>query len=77
MLVARGYELSGLPVRAPSAVGLAWLRVHDTLARWRFRTRIHGVRLFLAEVLTRRLGIDTWAKPLQRRIEEIDARRVK
>jgi hypothetical protein len=77
MLLARGYDLSGLPVRPPSAMGRAWLGAHDTLARWRFRIRVYGVRLCVADFLARRLGLEPWRRRLHLRMEQIEATRAR
>ncbi|MEP0844553.1 MAG: sulfotransferase, partial [Phycisphaerae bacterium] len=72
LLVARGYELSGLPPIRPSALERLYLRLQDRLARCAFRVRRYGWRLWLASVIARRVGTRGWKRRLTLRCNEID-----
>ena len=71
MLENRRYALSGLPT---IHVGLwmdRWLRAQNRIARYRASVRKFGLRLQLAETVSRRLGMSRWHDDVQRRIHAI------
>ena len=77
MLEARGYDLSGLPPRAPSAPERAWLALHSRLGALRFRMRRYGPGLWLRELATRRLGLRAAHERALREQQDIDERFIK
>ena len=77
MLVKRGYELSGHP---PIEVDQRQVRAFRRQSRWgraRFRIRRYGPALYLAEMITRRLGLRGLNRCLVRRMNAIDDAHVK
>jgi hypothetical protein len=76
-LVDCGYEHSGLaPIRL-NPVKRAWLRFQDRLGRIRFRLTRYGLRLYLEDVLSRRLPIASWKASVTLRTDEIIRRHLK
>lgn len=71
MLAARNYELSGLPPLEVTPLLEKRLRRQS---RWRcamFRRRQFGTGLFLADVITRRLGPRSWRDSIRSRMDAI------
>jgi hypothetical protein len=60
LLQAAGYVASGGSTARPSTLERAWLRIDDKLGRVRSRRRALGLRLWAADVLSRRLGLTAW-----------------
>ena len=77
MLVARGYELSGLPLLEVLPHMARRLRRQDRWARARFRMRRYGTGLWAASVTSRRIGPKRWARAVQLRLNEIDRQHLK
>jgi len=72
MLTERGYALSGLSTLEVTGRLERALRFQDRLARSRARIRMYGLRLFLEDVLSRRLGLDSWQEVVKIRLNSID-----
>ncbi len=77
MLVARGYQLSGLPPLSIGRVQRLWLREHDRYGRVRFRIERQGFTLTAADFLARHLRLRRLARRLQQRINAIEMRYLK
>ena len=76
-LSARGYTPSGEPHRPPSAPEALWLGLQDRVGRFRHSVGVYGWRLRLADMLTRRLGLEQAARRVRLRINEIDQQNLK
>ena len=63
LLEARGFEPSGLPALQVSEWKRRWLELQSHMARARHRMRQYGLRLYLQELLARRMG---WTGLMQR-----------
>jgi hypothetical protein len=77
LLEERDYPLSGLPLLPVTP----WLRlrmqIQDRWARILFRIRRYSLRLYLADVLSRRLNWQNWQKQVQLEINACDNRYMK
>ncbi len=77
MLEERGYQLSGLPLLKITP----WLRwrmaVSNRWVRHLFRLRRYRFRLYLEEVLSRRLPFKGWRKSVQLKINAVDRKHCK
>ncbi len=72
MLQKRGFELSGLdPLDITPPLKL-WLRTQDRWSRIQFRHQRYGTRLFLAELVSRRLNLEPWHRQIRLQLNEID-----
>ncbi len=76
-LVRRGYELSGHPPLAVTALHEAFLAAQSRVLRYHQRLRAYGLWLPLAETLTRRLGLESAHRAVMRRINRISETLVK
>lgn len=77
LLEQRGYALSGLPPMRVGAVGRWWLRLHSRVLRARFRIGRYGLGLYLADFLSRRLGVGPWRRRVQLSLNQIDKAHLK
>ena len=77
LLSLRGYEPSGMPPLRIGAVQRAQLRLHDRLARMRFRQRRYGWRLWAADILSRRSPVQAWWRDVRLRRNEVDTLHLK
>ena len=57
MLVERGYELSGLPMKKIGPLEKSWLFYHHKVSKWKFRIRRYGFGLFVADIISRKIPI--------------------
>lgn len=73
MLTERGYELSGYPPLDVTPVMQRWLELQSRWYSAMFRRRRIGTPLFLAEIVTRRVGPHAWRTAIARRIHAIDS----
>jgi hypothetical protein len=76
-LIANGYALSGEPPYVFNAWSPLILRVHGKLRHHRARARIYGPRLWLEDILARRLGSRSWRDRIRLALNEIDNSRLK
>lgn len=76
LLAARGYAPGGAPV-TPGLAERARLRLQDRLYRWRFAVERFGLGLFLAEKLAAAVGPAERHARLRRRMNQIDAARLR
>ncbi|NJO71634.1 MAG: sulfotransferase [Oscillatoriales cyanobacterium RM1_1_9] len=65
LLVARGYELSGLPPIQLSPLAEKQLKLQDWWGRFQFRLNRYGPSLFAQDYLARNLGLKSWEKQLK------------
>jgi len=72
MLARRGYELSGLPAVQPGPVTARLLRLQDRWYRAMFKRRRYGMFLYVADYLSRRLGIPGFQSSVKQRLNQID-----
>lgn len=72
MLTERGYELSGLPI-IPVNQGLELrLKLHSKWQCACFRMKRNGLPLFMADYLSRQLGLTQWQKHVRLRLNEVE-----
>ncbi|MCK6545086.1 sulfotransferase [Myxococcota bacterium] len=71
MLVERGYELSGLPRITPSAAELAKLRVDNRIGKIRYRFDTLGPRLWAEDIVSRRVGPQTWRDKVVFKVNDV------
>lgn len=71
-LVARGYQLSGLPPRFPTPLEMRWLKLLDRLNHILFRLRRYPLSLYLPELISRRLGFKKWHKKIQKQLNDYE-----
>jgi hypothetical protein len=76
-LSASGYPPSGEPPIALTPWSRAWLRVDDKLRHHSARVRIYGPRLWLADLLSRRLAMRKTQERVRLALNEIESARLK
>ena len=77
LLQEHGYPLSGLPL-IPVTRWLNWrMRIHDRWKRILFRIRRYSLRLYLADVISRRLGFKQWQKRVKQQLNARDEQYLK
>lgn len=74
MMIPRGYEASGLPLLTVSSCERLSLSFQSRIACFRHSVKDFGWRLRLADTFSRRLGIKSWQRSTQRRIDELVVR---
>jgi len=72
-----GYEPSGVAAVSVTPRMERRMRRQDWIARIRFRIRRHGVFLFTAEYLSRKLGLDTLHTPVMHRMHDVTRRHLR
>jgi len=72
MLAEHGYELSGLPRISVSKIEAQFLRLQDWWGRLNFRIRRNGLRLLLADYLSRKLRLRRWQYQIRLKLNEIE-----
>jgi hypothetical protein len=71
MLAARGYQLSGHPRLDVTPAMARRLRRQDRIGRVRFRINRFGLKLYAADVISRRIGTKAWRKSVKLRMNEV------
>jgi hypothetical protein len=71
MLVARGYELSGLPARNPGRLERLALRIDNRAGVMRARIRSLGPRLWLESLAVTRIGPRRWRDSVAMRVNAV------
>ncbi len=71
LLIARGYELSGLPPLHLTPSIERNLKLQDCWFRVKFRIERFGLSLFLADYISRQLNIKPWNKQVTLKMNEI------
>jgi Sulfotransferase family len=74
LLVDRGYELSGVQTRAPSAPELFFLRESNRVYKWRYAIRRYGFLLFALEKAASRFAPNWFTRRVRSAINHIDRR---
>ena len=77
LLVARGYTLSGQPVRPPSTLEALQLKWQGKWHRLLFRIRRNGIWLTVTDFVARKLGLKTWHKRIVRKLDAIEETHLK
>jgi hypothetical protein len=77
LLKERGYPLSGLPHLTITTPLKWWLRIHDRLASILFRIRRYSLRIYLEDIVSRRLHLKKWQRHVQLKINACDNRFIK
>lgn len=72
LLVNRGYDLSGQPIRPPSARERAFLCVNNKIYQWQFAAKRYGPSLFLTEKFARFFRINSLHRRTRLAINEVD-----
>ena len=77
MLTERGYELSGLPQLKVDE----WLKFRLKVQNWwacaQFRMNRNGLPLFMADYVSRKLGLSQWQKQVQLKLNEVETAHLK
>lgn len=77
MLTERGYELSGLPIiQVDQGLSLR-LKIHSWWECARFRMKRNGLRLFIADFLSRKLGLTQWQKQVRLQLNKVETAHLK
>ncbi len=77
LLQAHNYQLSGLPLIHVTK-WLDWrMHFHDRWKRITFRIRRYSLRLYLADLISRRLGFKRWQKQVKQRLNACDEKYLK
>ncbi len=74
MLVDRGYELSGYPVRIPGPLQAGELYLTGKWRRSRYQIEAYGMPLYISTLLANRLGMKAWQERCRMRKNAIDIR---
>jgi hypothetical protein len=77
MLVARGYQLSGLPRLPVNFLMRQQLKLQDWWSRVQFRINLYSLPLFLLDYFSRRLQLQKWQKAIQLKLNAIDNAQLK
>ena len=77
MLTERGYELSQLPKLTITPFLAKRLQIHDWWERALFRLRRNGFPLFVADYLSRKLGLTQWQKNVRLKLNAVEAAHLK
>lgn len=77
MLVERGYELSGLPPLTVDPLMEKQLQLQDWWGRFQFRLKRNGLNLFVADYLSRKLGLTQWQKRVRLKLNQVEAAHLK
>lgn len=77
LLVDRGYELSNLPAINPNNFQRQQLKIEDWWYRVQFRIKRLGLSLFIADFLSRKLGLKSWQKQIKLEMNEIEKKYLK
>lgn len=77
MLTERGYPLSGHPI-IPDSRYLKWkMQLNNRVRNMLFRIKRYSFRLWLADLLSRRLGLRQWQQQVRLKINEKDKAHLK
>jgi len=76
-LVSNGYALSGEPPYPLRPLSRFLLRIDSKLKHHRARVRNFGFRLWLADILTRRLGLETLHARVRLALNEVENSRIR
>jgi hypothetical protein len=77
LLTDRGYELSSLPSIKPNGLQKKQLQIENWWVKVLFRVKSLGLSLFLADFISRKLGLKSWQKQVKLTINEIIKKRLK
>jgi hypothetical protein len=77
MLVARGYQLSGLPRLPVNFLMRQQLKLQDWWSSVQFRINLYSLPLFLLDYFSRRLQLQKWQKAIQLKLNAIDNAQLK
>ena len=72
MLTERGYELSGLPIIQVNKGLELRLKLHSKWQCALFRMKRNGLALFMADYLSRQLGLTQWQKQVRLKLNEVE-----
>ncbi len=77
LLVDRGYELSNLPSINLNNFQRQQLKIEDWWYRVQFRIKRLGLSLFIANFLSKKLGLKSWQKQIKLEMNEIEKKYLK
>ncbi len=72
LLVARGFELSGLEPLQPTGVAMRLLKVDNHLKMWKNRIDKFGIRLFVERAVARLVPIESYRRSVKLRFNAIE-----
>ncbi len=71
LLIDRGYRLSNLPRLTVKSLDIKRFRLSDKVFRWQRRIRFFGLRLAVAEFMSRRLNLNGWHRQVRQEMNTI------
>lgn len=71
LLIDKGYKLSELPRLAVSALDIKRFNLFDKIFMWQRRIKFFGLRLSVAEYLSRRLRLHGWHRQVKQKMNTI------
>ena len=77
MLVKRGYALSGYEPIQPSFLLKAYLSLHSRLLRMKHRLKRYGLKLFLLDLVGRRLRLNSFHPKIRLLMNDIDEQHIR
>ncbi|MGL4881448.1 MAG: sulfotransferase family protein, partial [Waterburya sp.] len=77
MLVARGYQLSGLPLLKVNSLMRQQLKLQDWWSRVQFRINLYSLPLFLSDYFSRHLHLHQWQQSIKLQLNAIDDAQLK
>ncbi|MGL5834892.1 MAG: sulfotransferase family protein [Waterburya sp.] len=77
MLVARGYQLSGLPLLKVNSLMRQQLKLQDWWSRVQFRINLYSLPLFLSDYFSRHLQLHQWQQSIRLQLNAIDDAQLK
>ena len=77
MLTERGYELSGLPIINVGSLNQFYLKVDSWWKCAQFRMNRNGLSLFVADYLSRKLGLTQWQKQVRLKLNAVETAHLK
>ncbi|MGL5795515.1 MAG: sulfotransferase family protein [Waterburya sp.] len=77
MLVAHGYQLSGLPLLKVNSLMRQQLKLQDWWSRIQFRINLYSLPLFLSDYFSRHLQLHQWQQSIRLQLNAIDDAQLK
>lgn len=77
LLTHRNYELSGVTLINPNGLMKQQLKIQNWWAKVTFRINRFGIYLFLADFISRKLGLNSWQKQVTLSINDITQKTLK
>ncbi|MGL5075231.1 MAG: sulfotransferase family protein, partial [Waterburya sp.] len=77
ILVAHGYQLSGLPLLKVNSLMRQQLKLQDWWSRVQFRINLYSLPLFLSDYFSRHLQLQQWQQSIRLQLNAIDDAQLK